>query len=119
MRDLALAVKNIDRHENRAELERGEIQVDHLDAIGEIYAQAVSARKPPSRERARQTVAARVDFPERIFDARPFKPSFMRRPVSDRLKRSRRFMPWSNHNTRVRAVSNANRLNRRTSEPLI
>src|SRR5438105_7930012 len=40
--DLAIAIENVDRNEDHAELHAGEIEVDQLDAIGEIDAEAIA-----------------------------------------------------------------------------
>ena len=38
VRNLALAIKNIDRHEDHARLHAGEKEIDHLHAIREVHA---------------------------------------------------------------------------------
>ena len=42
VRDLALAIQNIDGDEDHAQLHAGEIEVDHLQAVGQIDAQPVA-----------------------------------------------------------------------------
>ena len=42
VRDLAVAIEDVDGDEDDAELDAGEIEVDHLDAVGEVDAEAVA-----------------------------------------------------------------------------
>ena len=58
MRNLALAIQNIDRYENDSGFNTGEIKVDHLDAIGQIYAQSVAGFETFGNQILRQTIAA-------------------------------------------------------------
>ena len=64
MRDLAVAIEDIDRHEDHAELHAGEIEIDHLDAVGQIDAQPVAWPEAAPAKRLRQAAAALVDFAE-------------------------------------------------------
>ena len=89
VRDLALAIQDVDGHEDHAELHAGEIEVDHLDAVGEIDAQAVARRRSPRCEQqVRQPIAARVDLAERVmWRLRIRAPTVSRRPIRERSKR--------------------------------
>ena len=66
MRDLALAIENIDRDEDHAQLHAGEIEIDHLQAVGEIDAQAVAGLEAALAQQRRHPVAAVVDIAERV-----------------------------------------------------
>jgi len=66
---LALAVQDIDGNEDDAQLDAGQIQVDHLDAIGEIDAQAITGLEATLREQVGEPIAACVDVAEGIGDA--------------------------------------------------
>ena len=73
VRQLALAVQDIDRNEDHAQLEAGEIQIDHLEAVGQVNAEPVAGFQPALREQLRQAIAARVDIAERVGLALEFK----------------------------------------------
>ena len=66
VRDLAVAIENIDRHEDHAQLHASQEQVDHLDAIGQVDAQAVAVLEAAMRQQLRQAVAARIDVAEGV-----------------------------------------------------
>ncbi len=83
MSDLALLVKNVDRHEDHAQFDAGQIKIDDLDAIGEVDAEAVTRTQAASRQEPRYTVAARIDFPEREL----LSPKFERDRVAPSLQR--------------------------------
>jgi hypothetical protein len=46
----AFAVEDVDGNENHAQLDAGQVQVDHLEAVGEINAQPVARLKPALQE---------------------------------------------------------------------
>ena len=73
MLDFAAAIKNVDRHEDHAELHAGEEDVDQLDAIREINAKAVAFLKSAIVQCIRHAVATRVDFSKREFAAVPLQ----------------------------------------------
>ena len=66
MRDFAVAIKDVDRHKDHAELHAREIDVDHLDAIREIDAQPVARAQPFCGQELGQPVTARIEFAERV-----------------------------------------------------
>ena len=82
MRELALAVKNVDRHEDDAELHAGEEEVDEVERVGEVHAQPVAAHEAARRQRMRHAIAARVDFAEGVDGALPFECG-LRSPVEE------------------------------------
>ena len=63
--DLALAIQHVDRHEDDAESNAREKEVEKVDTVREVDAQPVAAREPARRERVRHAVGARVDLAER------------------------------------------------------
>ena len=46
MRNFAIPIQDVDRHENHAELHARQIDIDHLDAVHQIDAQPVAGRSP-------------------------------------------------------------------------
>src|SRR5580704_15013653 len=66
MRQLALAIEDVDGNEDHAQLEAGEIQVDHLEAIGEVNAQAIARFKLAPGQQLSQAIAAGVDIAESV-----------------------------------------------------
>jgi hypothetical protein len=73
MGQLSLAVENVDRDEDHAEFDAGEIQVDHFEAVGEVDAQAVAGFQSTVSEQLGLAIAARVDVAEGIGDALEFE----------------------------------------------
>ena len=69
----ALAVKDIDRNENDTKLDAGQIQVDHLDAVGHVDTKPVAGFQAAFRKQIGQTIAARVDVAESVRCAFEFK----------------------------------------------
>src|SRR5579863_4114744 len=66
MGDLAIAIENVDRDENHSELYARDVNVDHLDAIGEIDAQAVALLETALEKELREPIAASVDLAESV-----------------------------------------------------
>src|SRR5690242_15459278 len=64
MRNLAVAIEDIDWNEDHSKLHAREIEVDHFDAVGEIDAEPVAGSEAPGGKKLRDAVAARIDFPE-------------------------------------------------------
>jgi hypothetical protein len=64
MREFAFAVKNIDGNEDHAELDAGEIQIDHFDTIRQVNTQAVAGFQTAMGEELRQTITTAVDVAE-------------------------------------------------------
>src|SRR5206468_8319164 len=64
--DLPLAIEDVDRHEDHAELHAGEEKVDELDAVGEMDAEAVALRVAALLQRVRDAIAPRLELAERI-----------------------------------------------------
>ena len=73
MGQLALAVKDVDRDENHAQLEACEIQIDDLQAVGQVDAKPIAGFEPAPRPAIGQPIAARVDIAKRIAGALEFK----------------------------------------------
>ena len=67
---LAIAVEDVDGDEDDAELDAGEVEIDHLDAVGEVDAEAVAGLEAAAGEQVREPIAARVDFAEGEFAVR-------------------------------------------------
>src|SRR4029453_941174 len=65
VRDLALAIQHVDRHEDDAQSDAREKEGEEIAAVREMDAQTVTAREPMGCERVRQPVGSRVDFAER------------------------------------------------------
>ncbi len=62
--DLAVAVENVHGDEDDAEFHTGQVEIDHLYAVGEVDAEAVALYETAPAEIVRGTVAARVDLAE-------------------------------------------------------
>src|ERR1700733_4563768 len=73
MSQLALAIEDVDRHENHANLEACQIQIDDLQAIGQVNAEPVAGFQAALRQQLRQTITARVDIAKRVAVALEFK----------------------------------------------
>ena len=66
-------VEDIDGNENDAELDAGQIHVDHLDRIDQVNAQAVSRSHASGHQSVRQAITARLDLSKREFPALELK----------------------------------------------
>ncbi len=64
MCDLALAIENIDRHENHAELYASQKQLNHFDGVRQMDTQPVSRRESSLGQRVHQPVARGVEVAE-------------------------------------------------------
>src|ERR1700737_1390821 len=64
MGDLALSVQNVDGHENHAQLDARQVEVDHLQAVGEVYAKAIAGFESALFEQVGDAGAALVDLAE-------------------------------------------------------
>ena len=73
VRPLAIAVEDIDGDEDDAQFDAGQVEIDHLHAIGEIDAEAVAGFEPAAGEQVGESIAARVDFAESEFGSREFE----------------------------------------------
>ena len=98
---LALAIQNVDRDENHAQLHGGQIEVDHLDAVGQVNAKAVAGLEAASGEQLRQAIAARVHVAEGVRDALKFERRFV--APADK-ERSNRFVRFKCHFSREIAI---------------
>src|ERR1035438_5269193 len=79
---LAIAVEDVDGDEDDAELDAGEVEIDHLHAIGEVDAEAVAGGESAVREEVGEAIAARVDFAEGVFGRSEFGPEFERHGIA-------------------------------------
>ena len=66
MGQFALAVQDVDRNEDHAQLDAGEIHIDHLHAVGKINAKPVAQLQPALSEQQSQAITARVDLAESV-----------------------------------------------------
>ncbi len=73
VRHFTIAIEDIDRHENRTEFHASQEEIDHLDPIGEVDANAVALRDASGGERVGHAVGTCVDFAEGKFRALPFE----------------------------------------------
>src|ERR1700733_9327259 len=73
MGQLALAIKDVDGNEDHAQLDAGEIQVEHLQAVSKIDAKAVAGLQPAPGKQQGQAIAARVEIAEGISGAFKFE----------------------------------------------
>ena len=73
VRPLTIAVEDIDGDEDDAEFDAGQVEIDHLHAIGEIHAEAVAGFEPAANEEVGESIAARVDFAEGEFGSSEFE----------------------------------------------
>src|SRR5580700_8167187 len=73
MGQFALAIEDVDRDEDDAELDASQIQVDNFEAISEIDAEAIARLEPALGEQLGQPIAARVDVAKGIGDALKFE----------------------------------------------
>ena len=62
----ALAIEDVDWNEDHAELDASQIQVNHLDAVGEVDAEAIAGLKPALGQQLGQPIAACVDVAEGV-----------------------------------------------------
>ena len=97
VRDLSFSVQHIDGYEENARLHTSEIEIDQLDAIGEINCQPVALAQATLSEQMREPIAADVEFSKRPglqlgVRVAPFESRCIRRPASDEWKRSSRFI---------------------------
>ena len=60
MRDLAVAIEDVDRNKDDAEFDAGEENIDHPDGVSEINAQTVAFRESARSQQLRQAIATRV-----------------------------------------------------------
>ena len=63
---LALAIEDVDGNEDHAQLDAGQIQIDHLDAVGQINTEAVAGLQAALCEQLSQAIAAGVDVAEGV-----------------------------------------------------
>src|ERR1051326_2544898 len=73
VRDLALAIEDVDRDEDDAELDAGEEEIDQLDTIREVDAEAIAFRVSARSHRVRDAIAARFDVAERVGRSLPLQ----------------------------------------------
>ena len=66
MIQLALPIEDVYRNENHAEFNAGQVQIDDLDAIGQINAEPIACFEAPARQQLRQAVTAGVDIAEGV-----------------------------------------------------
>ena len=71
--DLALAIEDVDRHEDHAGFDAGEVEVDQLERVAEVDAEAVACRQASVKQYVGEPVGARVDLAERVLSALPLK----------------------------------------------
>ena len=79
--DLAIAIEDVDRHEDGAQAGDGQEQVNVFEAVGEIDAQALAGRKSPGGEGAGHAAGAVVKGAEGVSGAVPFQAGFV--PAGD------------------------------------
>jgi len=90
--DLAIAIENVDGNEHDAELHAGEIEIDQLDAIRQIRADAISFAQTARAQRPRHPVAARFDLAKCERPTFEFERRDVARSISERSRRWRRFI---------------------------
>ncbi len=73
MCDLAVAIEDVDGDEDDAELDAGEVEVDHLDRVGEVDAKAVAGVEAALGEQLGEAITAGVDVAEGIGGALIFE----------------------------------------------
>lgn len=71
--ELALAIQDVDRDEDHAKLDAGEIEVDHFEAIRKVDAKAITCFEAAKRKQLGQAIAAGVDVAEGICGALEFE----------------------------------------------
>jgi hypothetical protein len=71
--DFAVAIEDVDGDEDDAELDAGEVEVDHLDAVGELDGEAVAGVEAAGGEVVCGAVAASVDFTKGVGTALEFE----------------------------------------------
>ena len=64
MAQLALAIQDVHRHEDHAEPGAREKEIEELDAVAEVRAEAIAPAQPARRELVRHAAGARVDVAE-------------------------------------------------------
>ena len=83
---LALAIEDVDGNEDQAQLDAGEIQVDHLEAIGEVNAQAIARFKLAPGQQLSQAIAAGVDIAEGVGGSLEFKRGLAAAPLEGEIE---------------------------------
>src|SRR5205085_6220038 len=73
VRDLAIAIQDIDGHKNDTQFDAGQVEIDHLDTVGEIYAEAVTGMQTAVREQIGEAIGARIEFAEGEAAVLPFE----------------------------------------------
>lgn len=71
--DLAISIEDIYRDEDDAELDAGEVEIDHLDRVGEIDAEAVARMEAALGKQLCEAIATDVDVAEGVGDALIFE----------------------------------------------
>jgi len=66
VRDLAVAIKDVEGNEDNAEFDAGQVEVDHLDTVGEINAKPVAGVEAAPVEQLSEAIAAGVDITEGV-----------------------------------------------------
>ena len=79
--DLAIAIENIDRHENHAELHASQKQLDHVDAVRQMDAEPVARHESPLGQHARQPVTRVLE----VAECAALAPAFAAKELQRRL----------------------------------
>ena len=77
MGDFAVAIEDVDRDENHAQLHAREIEVDHRQTVGELHADAVALREALMDESGGHAVAPAIQFTEGVLPTLPFECHFI------------------------------------------
>jgi len=86
MRNLAIAIEDIDRHENQTQLDRRQVKIDHLDAISQVNTQPISRLQPTRQQQLRQPIAAPLEIAESVSIALEFKRNIVAAANQRRVK---------------------------------
>jgi hypothetical protein len=66
VRDLSIAIKNIDRNKNDSRFYTGQIDVDHLNTIRQVDTESITRIEPVAEQPVHHAIASRVNIAERV-----------------------------------------------------
>jgi hypothetical protein len=84
--DFAAAIEDVDGHEDHAEAEAGEVEVDELDVVGEIDAETIAALEAAGMKSGGHTAGAEIEIAEGVESAFEFESGFGRAAVEREIE---------------------------------
>jgi hypothetical protein len=71
--DLAVLIEDVDRHENQTQLDASQVDIDHLDGVGQVDADAIPRFETAREEQLGRVIAARVEIAKGVSCALEFE----------------------------------------------